>query len=107
MSPEADSAIKVTHLVDRSQNAIQSEAKILINGLNHCIVNGVNANYYVEKGQVTFWLGLGNNERKIILKAGQSVYIPQGTPYQDMGFNSTMLNHCQPPYDPNKVEVLW
>lgn len=83
-------------------NEMMSFAIVAINGTNARVINhGSNSIYHVASGSGYFQVG----DQVFRVKAGDTVTIPAGTPYQDAG---RMVLHviCTPPFDQDQLEVI-
>lgn len=94
--------LQYAELINTPKTPEISIAYVEVKGKNKTIINnGSNAAYYILEGSGTFVI---DNET-VTVEAGDVVFIPRGTQYQDAG-TLAMLAINTPRYDQNTVTYI-
>lgn len=99
--------LTVGQLLSGSESPERSIAVIHLNGENHRVKNGEsNAIYMVIGGVGYFTIWNSDCPEVRVVRTGDSIKIPAGTPYKDVGVNLLMVSMNCPAFDARKVIVL-
>lgn len=94
-------ALTVYHLVGRPETKTFSISLIVVNGINTRSMNGTTeAKYMVVGGVGYFTIWDGSYPRTVVARPGDTVRIPEGVMYQDVGADLVMICMNHPAFDP-------
>jgi mannose-6-phosphate isomerase-like protein (cupin superfamily) len=99
--------LTVGQLLSAGESPNMSLAIIHLDGENNQVKNtGSKATYMILGGIGYFTLCNGGYPETRVVRAGDVVQIPAGTPYKDVGADLLMVSKNSPAFDAKRVTVL-